>query len=146
MLEKLTDIFAPAGWIGMLIMAAWQFFTTQKERRLAQDKDSTAITAADITNAKSMFEFWKAAIKDLEERLEKQQKRIGDLEGTLRKQIFDHNQMLEDLRKSYEQKIEEIRTNYETKIDDIDERNRTSFQNMESFYRQKCQECEENHK
>lgn len=130
MFENWIHFLNPAGWVGMLILGAWQFVTTKKERKLSQSKDSTAVTAADVENLKTIIATYDGFNKKLEDKFDKAQQRIGALESTLRKQALEH-----------QVKLDEIDEQFRKKIVELDRQHREAMQEIESFYRVKCRDC-----
>jgi len=133
--ENISDIlgkFLP--WLisgGLSINTIWGYFTTKKERKLNQDKDSTAVTKSDLENAMALFEFQKTINAEQAEAIKSLHSRIKTLEG-INREIADETTKTT----SY----------FKDQIKMIEEANRRELQKIESFYREKCRECNQDQK
>lgn len=129
--DKFIDIISPMGWGGMVIVALYNQWSNRKEKKVALDKSGFDIVSANLKNVQELYDFYNEAFVNMKKEMEEMKESLKLQES-----------FYENMREQMEQKMEEMRTSHEDKIKQIDEKNRESQQKAESFYREKCRECE----
>lgn len=145
--QSITDYIIPAitGGLGVAGNKLWNHFTTKKERELARRKNSVDVLDQRIEAMEKIIKSYNNLNENLEDKIrkyeekearteekrDKDMRRIGALEDTLRKQSFEH-----------QKKIEEIDLYWKEQVNKMEKEQRKALQEIESYYREKCRECE----